>query len=1789
MVQEEKKEEDKKKREHKERKMKEEKKIMEKKKREEEERKREEEKKVEAKKEEKNKREDKLKTLTYLLERKVKKEHRMRKASHLTEDSNYEIRMPTKKTKIEPKSKEVPFLNLSNILSIQRNEDERFIEHSCEYQDKGSLSEEDDAIIEMFLSERINSEIIFNNAEGGSITQLNLHDLLFVRMIIDDGKAPEYGSERSDAVEASTNFVFLGGQQQLIMSQHPGLSPCFSRQQQGFKDMRLWQQHLIYKQLQEIQRQQQLQQLDQGGGPQNLHTQPSGVARQAAVNQFPGVLNGMPVSEASNYMWSDGHAEGALKTPSSSCMLLAGGMNIAPRSGSPMHGISNGLMFSHDQSQLMRPLGFPLQLDQSLNGTPVSHCRDSLIYFSQFQGMSHDGTDAMTKAGGNRAEKPPMLSSALSSFQNDHFMVPEQGCLQDNFLVVKQGFQGKVSFAVAPVQGPNSGATSGGYHQADNFSCSLHAQDFNGRQEENDWSANLQEKALMQVKSSHIGTSLDQKEEKLLLGTEDDGNWTTSFGSSITNSTGFLHGNPLESNDHFHAFPSIQNGSWSALMREALEASSSDTGLHEEWSGLSFQKTELSNGNKSAVFSDNGKQQMMWDDNNLQSASSMTSRPFPLFNDVDASSNHTTPGFEHPIKFAYELNENVSADASHESIQQPSKEASNEHLDQSNQKKQFVGPNFQVQTDLDIVSNGVWEGRMYEQSVNSAQSAGMELNLQNMQVLAHQQKMPLPNVNSQHSNKPDGWNVNGSLTPDILKVHDNDVTNQGAQRYETYRMLHMDKNCENNTVSFPNFSGGLQPVRSDMSSPRMSSADACMGDYAAITTSSTLKFNREINQQVVNRHRVYYGKHVAVDSSVKYEGDGNLTKNQNELSSGQHASDSSLNSTDQGSAEMYNNKQENGLPGEVNEGYVFSRSHLMQHTDPGGGARANSFLAGNEHHSLVTNGQNSSGQSGWKTLGPCRFQYHPMGNLEMNMGTASQIQRSYSQGSSHLVVQGLKNQEQAGHVIGYDAVHGHLIDMQMSAKGMEEIQYQGSIPGHCSAMSPFDVSAACFSQNRSDGQASQNMLNFLHKVDQSRERNTVTYFSDSKHSAPTEIPESAASDGSSHLGHSQLINANIHVINSGHQLSLMETKSVDQHSATAGFSQQGGFSTMLHNVGASVSYQHCLSGAEPQKALPIVNQSTSPLPSMRVTNSCTAQITVGDRNRTEESAPYEFGASSIASQEFTYGGEHSIKTDSSQQKPPDEVDVAAKKGSASQGQEPVPKHISDGNSAISIPSLVRLHQQGLNRVKHGQDLNFASLNHDNGASGQTLKFLDAHTQNCSLLQQAVKGTESDPSKRVGKRLKGADLGCNAFQMGGTGQKFIFGQKPVLNELDASFQHRSFASDVKMLSVSSKEDKSASTCSQVTARDLPSQDLLASGQHDIQNHAHSQSKSSKSTSVGGNERPQISPQMAPSWFGQYGTYKNGQILAMYDGLGNFQRTPKGVACFSAELSESMHNGTVVEQKTNVGQVGNLQQTAIAASEGSPSHCLPPDAIDNNMILMPKKRKSATSELLPWHKEVIQGSRRLQTISMAEFDWAQAANRLIEKVEHEFEIVEDGPSISQLRRRLVLTTQLMQQLIPSVPAMFLKADATASYGSLAYFVAKLALGDACSLISCPENKSHMLLNNRKMRPEEFKTAEKAGDSFLLEVMENFVGRLGKLESNLLRLEKRSSILDLRVECQDLERCSIINCFAKFHGRAQTDGVDSLSTSENAPRRAFDQRHVTASPMSRNFPEGVLCFSL
>ena len=77
----------------------------------------------------------------------------------------------------------------------------------------------------------------------------------------------------------------------------------------------------------------------------------------------------------------------------------------------------------------------------------------------------------------------------------------------------------------------------------------------------------------------------------------------------------------------------------------------------------------------------------------------------------------------------------------------------------------------------------------------------------------------------------------------------------------------------------------------------------------------------------------------------------------------------------------------------------------------------------------------------------------------------------------------------------------------------------------------------------------------------------------------------------------------------------------------------------------------------------------------------------------------------------------------------------------------------------------------------------------------------------------------------------------------------------------------------------------------------------------------------------------------------------------------------------------------------------------------------------------------------------------------------------------------------------------------------------------------------------------------------------------------------------MEKRASILDLRVECQDLEKFSVINRFAKFHSRGQVDGGEASSSSDvtTSTQKSCPQRYVTALPIPRNLPDRVQCLSL
>jgi hypothetical protein len=159
----------------------------------------------------------------------------------------------------------------------------------------------------------------------------------------------------------------------------------------------------------------------------------------------------------------------------------------------------------------------------------------------------------------------------------------------------------------------------------------------------------------------------------------------------------------------------------------------------------------------------------------------------------------------------------------------------------------------------------------------------------------------------------------------------------------------------------------------------------------------------------------------------------------------------------------------------------------------------------------------------------------------------------------------------------------------------------------------------------------------------------------------------------------------------------------------------------------------------------------------------------------------------------------------------------------------------------------------------------------------------------------------------------------------------------------------------------------------------SEEVVGYGQKNALNVANS----NKITSLR-SDHSLINPQMAPSWFEQYGTFKNGKMLPMYDAR---TMTPKIMdqPFIVKSQAASLHLGNSMEQVNSLheaGQQGHVRLSPMPTSVASvnvPSQLLSPPAIEPDLrIVRPKKRKSDTSELMAWHEELKQGSERLSDI-------------------------------------------------------------------------------------------------------------------------------------------------------------------------------------------------------------------
>ncbi|XP_074567417.1 uncharacterized protein LOC141824083 [Curcuma longa] len=1666
--------------------------------------------------------------------------------------------------------------------------------------------------------------------------------------------------------------------------------------------MQLRQQQLLYRQFQE-QRQQQLQQLDQETRQLISHSQSSVLGKPATRDQLPATLNDMPINDAHNYMWSNNFMGDVSNLPINSQMFIPGNMNLAQSNYSTaLQNLANGSFILNDQNRAMLSMGFmPQQNDHFIHGMPVSGTVDQ---YPHFLGISGNFNNLMTGPDATLAVK-----SSYPFTTNDQ-QSAAQGRSQDKILLL-QNLQGRNTLDNPPMQVLGNDVAAGNFLEASNLQFHDQFRELQSRQEQDDTLGNLHGKPVSAIGDSRDAAGLDPIEQKLLFGTDEDDNWGLIGGYLTSGIGGEMHGHPLEV-DHYGTLPSIHSGSWSALMQEAVQASTSDKGVQEEWSGLSSQNMEPV---RAPLRVANGKQPTVWVNDNLQNKASMTAESFSLFTDPNATPNSFIAGNNSRLlKSAHEENNVPLIEASCVPSRSSLQGINGKEFSSSQNQTKLVESDLKDKIPLRSETR---TGQSIEQC--QSRSRNNQLKSQdNGSSWTGQENLQLSNAPILPVNNLGGWSANramafrGDSTSDYHEIHGNHA----------------------------NLSSGTQ-VKSDIASPKMQ-----FEDYLAANMGSNpnfLKWNQNMPQQITSEQKSVLGTKFVADTCGNSEVDKDAQENQNQpnpklqswelsripaterlgqtferekecvavlsgkgyvgdalkdivasgglnsICHGQHTvgpnmvqnSLGNLKNNAEPSSAFYHQLSMQGFSNSVCNrsnideslsrrphfaGHVVS-SNPMDATEKFGLGPSNSSFNGStpQNVQLETISQasnmlellhkvdqsrdgnfvNASDRSpqvaddvpapkphvdwysnsrgfGLQLAPPSPQLVSTKSPISQNHINDRMIVESSHQGEASYQDQTQSNYTSLGRPLSLlrEASETQNWDKISNSSGQQQIK-------HLEANKYFNSSAATASdfplvqkqmqeqlvlqrqdhsgaklhleqhpghQNSNTSQANVGTLTkSTSLMKQAHDSNYVAVANQSVQSSFSTLPSRISTSGvASHAenhgpGDSQSFSGKgdhtkptfagfSQITSSGHQLPALDTRSVSQ-SSISGMSQQAGVSTMLHNVWTNISVQR--------------QASINPLLTPNVLHSL---INHG-RERISWSMPKSGGQ--INKKE----GPHEVGTSSNSQKDEnaaqvkfsnllaDQMDVSNAKN-VFHGEETVPKPAFDSGSTFPVSSLVHLHQHDVNKANNEQlpavnlkDLHSPPTTDISSGSvivspGGISKPSDHQPQNYSLLHQiqSLKASDSDINKLTGNMPRGASLGSNTQMNLNVNQTFDHGQNSISKYPDIKVGATSqilYPSDAKMLSFASNdnEEKNVSTST--------------AGQGILQTHMHPLSTSSIATALGGTDCTGISPQM-DSWVEQHATYQNGTMVPPYDAQMSGKASTHQY--FREEVPARMEGSTSIDQRLESIQSGGYEQgalsTKISPNESSP--LLVSDTIYQPAILRPKKRKSVAVDL-PWHKIVTECPQSLESISMADLDWNLVANRLIEKVDDDAEALEDDPLIPNSRRRLIQTTQLMHQLVPAVPSALLKEEAASAYESVSFAVAKSVLAHACNLVSLTRSDSHEPVGNENMTLDDLRIS-KVGDDTYSKLVENFIGRSKKLGANFSRLETGTSLLELRMECQELERFSIVNRLGKFHGRTHADLVE-VSAARAVHHRTFVQRQITAISMPANLPEGVMSLSL
>lgn len=627
--------------------------------------------------------------------------------------------------------------------------------------------------------------------------------------------------------------------------------------------MQLWQQQLLSKelQLQELRRRHRLQQLDHEARQLVPQRQMSFVGKSATGDQLTVIRSEMPINNAYNYMWTNNYVGDLSNLPTNYQMVIAGNMNLVqPSHPTALHNLGNGDGTLNDCSRAMRSMGFvPQQNSHFIQGLPVPGT-SSLDQYSPFLELSNNCNHLITKSDATvraKSSNPSTIQSGLESTQ--------QGFLHDNTLET-HNLQDRNAYIKSPMQDLANGVAVENFQQASNLHDQF--QEFHGRQEREDMSTNLQGKQVSEFENSVNVASLDPMEQKLLFGTDDDDNWGVLFGGSLMSGMGGNMHAHLVDNDHYGASPSIQSGSWSALMQEAVQASTSYKG-QEEWSGLS--KTEPVRTLLCAT--DDGKQPIGLDEDSSHNQVSLIAQPFSVSIHPNATPSSLTAGNNSLLlKTAREENSTATTEASHVCLRSSLQGTNSKEFGNSQAQSRLVEGGVEAKISSAGVNEtklmgaiqakipfpiGIWNGQSIEQSHNILQNIQLK-SQDNGNGNLGQQNLLLRNVPFQPVNSLGGW-----ISSDAMESR-GDTTSS----YHRIPENHVDQGA------------GTQFVKPNIVSLKMQSEDSLAGNLGSVRHPNSLKSNQIMHQQVMDEQKSAFGRNFACNTCVTSDVDKDDEENQ---------------------------------------------------------------------------------------------------------------------------------------------------------------------------------------------------------------------------------------------------------------------------------------------------------------------------------------------------------------------------------------------------------------------------------------------------------------------------------------------------------------------------------------------------------------------------------------------------------------------------------------------------------------------------------------------------------------------------------------------------------------------------------------------------------------------------------------------------------------------------------------------------------------------------------------------